>query len=84
MPGGRIFRKLVWQLETGVVFTPLPNQPQLPGSQFEMAHGNAHVNALHVGLGEEAVEQPFPVARRAPQIKMPAFTLANDPPGLLV
>ena len=66
-----------------IVFFPLAFQPDFPGSQIEVAHCNAHVDALQVGLSEETVEHPLPITRRAPQIKMPAPTLANDPPGLL-
>jgi len=62
---------------------PLSGQTHLPKGEFEVTHGKAHVDPLHIGQVKEGRVSPA-IAVRALHIEVPLCAVSDDAPGLFV
>ena len=62
---------------------PLALQSACLGTQFKMAHGDAHVDALQIRHADEAVV-PLVIILRSLEVEMKIAVLFHDPPWLFV
>jgi len=83
LPGDDIFGQFVRFFYTLFRVHPFSGQTHLPNGEFEVTHGDAHIDPLHVGQIKEC-RVSVTITARALQIKMPFCAISNYAPGLFV
>ena len=83
-PTDEIFGQFVGRFDARLVDRPFAGQIKFPGSQLEMAQGDAHIHALEICYPQKTLEKSLAVAGRAAQVKMPRIPVLDNPPRLAI